>query len=139
MNNICHYVYTDSFGNHAYPYYSLLDETTIRREFERIKGLGVKGIKVDYYESDTQETMKQMYLCMDIAAENKLMVLFHGCIMPHGESRTYPNVVSYEAVCGTEYYKWHDTPSLTNRINYLFNRNVVGSADFTSTGLPLRA
>lgn len=137
VNNICHYNYTDSFGNHAYPYYSLLDETTIRREFERIKGLGVKGVKVDYYESDTQDTMKQMYLCMDIAAENKLMVLFHGCTMPHGESRTYPNVVSYEAVYGTEYYKWRDTPSLTNRINYPFNRNVVGSADFTPTGTPI--
>ncbi len=137
VNNVGHYSYTDSAGNHAYPYYSLLDEATIVREFKRIKGLGVKGVKVDYYESDTAETMRQMYLCMDIAAENELMVLFHGCTMPHGESRTYPNVVSYEAVYGAEYYKWRDTPSLTNRITYPFTRNVVGSADFTPTGIPV--
>ncbi|MBQ5335898.1 MAG: glycoside hydrolase family 97 catalytic domain-containing protein, partial [Oscillospiraceae bacterium] len=137
VNNSGHSGYRDSKGNPAYPYYSLLDEATIKREFERISGLGVKGVKVDYYESDTQETMKQMYLCMDIAAKNKLMVLFHGCTLPRGESRTYPNVVSYEAVNGAEYYKWFDSPSLENRISYTFTRNVVGSADFTPTGLPI--
>lgn len=136
VNNKGHNGYKDSAGHPAYPYYSLLDEATIRREFERISGLGVKGVKVDYYESDTQETMRQMYLCMDIAAKNKLMVLFHGCTLPRGESRTYPNIVSYEAVNGTEYYKWFTSPSLQNRITYTFTRNVVGSADFTPTGVP---
>lgn len=137
VNNVGHYVYQDSAGHPAYPYYSLLDEATIVREFERISRLGVKGVKVDYYESDSQETMRQMYLCMDIAAKNHLMVLFHGCTMPHGESRTYPNVLSYEAVYGAEYYKWRDTPSLTNRITYPFTRSVAGSADFTPPGVPV--
>ncbi|MCQ2408551.1 MAG: glycoside hydrolase family 97 catalytic domain-containing protein [Oscillospiraceae bacterium] len=137
VNNKGHSDYKDSKGNPAYPYYSLLDEKTIVREFERIHGLGVKGVKVDYYESDTQETMKQMYLCMKIAAENKLMVLFHGCTLPRGESRTYPNIVSYEAVNGSEYYKWFESPSLANRVSYTVTRNVVGSADFTPTGLSI--
>lgn len=101
------------------------------------KGLGVSGVKVDYYESDTQQTMKQMNLCAKIAAENKLMVLFHGCTLPRGESRTYPNIVSYEAVNGTEYYKWFQSPALANRVSYTFTRNVVGSADFTPTGIPV--
>lgn len=137
VNNKGHSGYKDSAGHPAYPYYSLLDEVTIVREFERIKGLGVRGVKVDYYESDTQETMKQMHLCADIAAKNNLLVLFHGCTLPRGESRTYPNVVSYEAVNGTEYYKWFESPKLTNRITYTFTRNVVGSADFTPTGTPI--
>lgn len=137
VNNKGHSGYKDSKGNPAYPYYSLLDEATIKREFERISGLGVKGVKVDYYESDTQETMRQMYLCMDYAAKNKLMVLFHGCTLPRGESRTYPNIVSYEAVNGTEFYKWFSSPSLQNRITYTFTRNVVGSADFTPACVPV--
>lgn len=137
VNNKGHSGYKDSQGNPAYPYYSLLDEQTIVREFERISGLGVRGVKVDYYESDTQETMKQMYLCMDIAAKNHLMVLFHGCTVPRGESRTYPNVVSYEAINGSEYYKWFEAPSLANRVSYTFTRNVIGSADFTPTGVPI--
>ena len=137
VNNTNHSGYRDSAGHPAYPFYSLLDEATIVREFERINSLGVKGVKVDYYESDTQETMQQMYLCMSIAAKNHLMVLFHGCTCPRGESRTYPNVVSYEAVNGTEYYKWGTSPSLQNRVSYTFTRNVVGSADFTPTGIPI--
>ena len=63
------------------------------------------------------------------------MVLFHGCTIPRGESRTYPNIVSYEAINGTEYYKWFTSPSLENRVSYTFTRNVVGSADFTPTGV----
>ena len=137
VNNSGHKGYTDSQGHPAYPYYSLLDEETIVREFERVGGLGVKGVKVDYYESDTQQTMQQMYLCMKIAAENHMMVLFHGCTIPRGEGRTYPNVVSYEAINGTEYYKWFTDPSLENRVSYTFTRNVVGSADFTPTGIPV--
>ncbi len=137
VNNSGHSGYKDSAGHPAYPYYSLLDEETIVREFERISALGVKGVKVDYYESDTKETMRQMYLCMNIAAKNHLMVLFHGCTCPRGESRTYPNIVSYEAINGSEYYKWFTSPSLQNRVSYTFTRNVVGSADFTPTGIPI--
>ena len=137
VNNKGHSGYKDSKGNPAYPYYSLLDEATIVREFERIAGLGVKGVKVDYYESDTQETMKQMQMCAETAAKNHIMVLFHGCTLPRGESRTYPNIVSYEAVNGTEYYKWFDHPTLENRVSYTFTRNVAGSADFTPTGTPI--
>lgn len=135
VNNKGHEGYKDNKGNPAYPYYSLLDEATITREFERISKIGVKGVKVDYYESDTQQTMRQMHMCADIAAKNKLMVLFHGCTIPRGESRTYPNIVSYEAINGTEYYKWFTSPSLENRVSYTFTRNVVGSADFTPTGV----
>ncbi len=137
MNNKGHSGYKDSKGNPAYPYYSLLDEATIKREFEKMSGYGVKGVKVDYYESDSQQTMKQMYLCATIAAKNKLMVLFHGCTIPRGESRTFPNVVSFEAINGTEYYKWFESPALANRVSYPFIRNVVGCADFTPTGLPI--
>ena len=137
VNNTGHSGYKDSAGHPAYPYYSLLDEETIVREFRRIRELGVSGVKVDYYESDTQQTMKQMNLCAKIAAENHLMVLFHGCTIPRGESRTYPNIVSYEAVNGTEYYKWGTSPSLANRVSYTFTRNVTGSADFTPTGIPI--
>ena len=137
VNNTGHSGYKDSRGNPAYPYYSLLDEATIKREFERVSGLGVKGVKVDYYESDTQETMRQMYLCMDIAAKNHMMVLFHGCTVPRGESRTYPNVISYEAVNGAEYYKWFTSPKLENRVSYTFTRCVIGSADFTPPCIPV--
>lgn len=121
----------------AYPDHSLLNEENIRNEFEWASSLGIKGVKVDYYESDNQDTMHQMYLCADIAADNHLMVLFHGCTNPGGEERTFPNIVSYEAVYGAEYYKWRSEPSISNIITYLFTRNAIGSADFTPTALPV--
>lgn len=121
----------------AYPDHSLLNKENITSEFEWASSIGIKGVKVDYYESDNQAAMNQMYLCADIAADNELMVLFHGCTNPGGENRTFPNVISYEAVYGAEYYKWRSEPSTANIINYLFTRNAVGSADFTPTALPV--
>lgn len=121
----------------AYPKYSLLDEATIKTEMEWAHSIGIKGVKVDYYESDNQKTMDQMYMCAKIAADNQIMVLFHGCTNPGGENRTFPNVLSYEAVYGAEYYKWRQEPSTANIITYLFTRNAVGSADFTPTCLPV--
>jgi len=115
----------------AYPKYSLLTEAKIKEQFEWAHSIGVKGVKVDYYESDTQTTMKQMYLCADIAARNEIAVLFHGNTMPGGEERTYPNILSYEAVYGAEYYKWRAEPTVENCLTYLFTRNVAGSMDFT--------
>ncbi|MBP3339507.1 MAG: glycoside hydrolase family 97 catalytic domain-containing protein [Lachnospiraceae bacterium] len=131
VNNVGH------SGSGAYPKYSLLNEETIKTELQWANSIGIKGVKVDYYEKDNQNTMKQMYLCAKIAADNKIMVLFHGCTNPGGENRTFPNVLSYEAVYGAEYYKWRQEPSTANIITYLFTRNVVGSADFTPTALPV--
>ncbi len=131
VNNVGH------SGTGAYPKYSLLNEATIRTEMEWANSIGIKGVKVDYYEKDNQLAMNQMYLLAKIAADNKQMVLFHGCTNPGGENRTFPNVLSYEAVYGAEYYKWRTEPSTANVITYLFTRNVVGSADFTPTALPV--
>lgn len=131
VNNVGH------SGSGAYPKYSLLNEETIKTELEWANSIGIKGVKVDYYEKDNQATMEQMYLCAKIAADNEIMVLFHGCTNPGGENRTFPNVLSYEAVYGAEYYKWRQEPSTANIITYLFTRNVVGSADFTPTALPV--
>ncbi len=117
----------------AYPKYSLLDNETITREFELISKLGVKGVKVDYFNSDNQKTMNQMYMVADIASENKLMVVFHGNTNPNGEERTFPNIMTYEAVYGAEYYKWRNEPSVANCLIYPFTRNVVGPMDFTPT------
>ena len=61
----------------------LMDNREIRRtEFERISKLGIKGIKVDFFQSDKQEIIKQYIGILEDAAEFKLLVNFHGCTMP---------------------------------------------------------
>lgn len=131
VNNDNHSYLKDTAGKPAYPTYSLLTKEQMTEQFEWCHSVGVKGVKVDYYENDDQATMKQMNNCATIAAKNKLCVLFHGCTAPKGEQRTYPNVLGYEAVKGSEFYKWNCGPSVYNCLTYIFGRNVLGGMDFT--------
>lgn len=131
VNNDNHGYLKDSEGKPAYPTYSLLTTEQMVEQFEWCQSIGVKAVKVDYYENDDQKTMKQMNDCATIAAKNKLCVLFHGCSAPKGEQRTYPNVLGYEAVKGSEFYKWNCGPSVYNCLTYIFGRNVLGGMDFT--------
>jgi len=93
---------------------------------------GVKGIKVDFFESEDQSVMKDFDIVNRRALEAKLMVNYHGCPTPTGEHKTYPHLVSREGIAGEE-------QNIFNR-NYIrpafnavlpFTRNVPGSMDFT--------
>ncbi len=134
VNNDNHAGFKDAEGNAAYPKYSLKTEEQLEEQFSWCESVGVKGVKVDYYENDDKKTMTQMYQCATIAAKHKINVLFHGCTAPRGEIRTFPNVLGYEAVRGSEYYKWNIGPSVSNCLTYVYNRNVVGGMDFTPVG-----
>ena len=138
VNNTYHERWPDSNGRPAYPTYSLLNEKQIQEQFKWAHEAGVYAVKVDYFDSDTQETMKQMQLCAKTAAENRLCVLFHGCTNPGGENRTYPNVLSYEAVFGEEYHKFGWTsPTIETLLTFPFTRNICGSMDYTPAALPV--
>lgn len=104
------------------------------KEFAKLNELGVAGVKIDFFLSSTQD-MVEFYLdILDDAAQYKIMVFFHGCIVPRGWQRTYPHLMTYEAVRGAEWY--NNGPELTmaapthnNTLPY--TRNVVGSMDYT--------
>jgi hypothetical protein len=96
--------------------------------------LGVKGIKVDFFQSDKQEIVKLYLDILRDAAANKLMVNFHGCTLPRGWQRTYPNLLTMEGVVGAEVYSiWPNFPEKAPWHNTIlpFTRNVVGSMDYT--------
>jgi alpha-glucosidase len=105
-----------------------------RAEFARIAALGVKGVKVDFWHSDKQNLIALYYDMMKDAAAAHLMIDFHGSTIPRGWSRTFPNLVSMEAVYAAEQYKyqarmsergaWHNTV-------LPFTRNVIGPMDYT--------
>ncbi len=137
VNNDNHAGFKDASGVAAYPKYSLRTTEQLEEQFAWCESVGVKGVKVDYYENDNTATMIQMNECAVIAAQHKLNVLFHGCTVPHGEQRTFPHVLSYEAVRGSEYYKWNVGPSVLNCLIYPFNRNITGGMDFTPVGMQI--
>ena len=103
-------------------------------EFTKLNKLGVYGVKIDFFLSEKQEMVKYYLDILEDAARFKIMVYFHGCIVPRGWQRTYPNLMTYEAVRGAEWY--NNGPELTTSApehNTImpFTRNVIGSMDYT--------
>jgi alpha-glucosidase len=114
----------------------MIDATTRATELSTMSGLGLKGIKVDFFQSDKQNVIKYYLDILKDAAANHLVVDFHGCTIPRGWQRTYPNLLTAEAVRGEEYYKSDNNypagQSLRNTI-IPFTRNTVASMDYTPT------
>lgn len=103
-------------------------------EFTKLKKMGVAGVKVDFFESEKQDMIRYYLDILDDAAQFEMMVYFHGCIVPRGWERTYPNLMTLEAVRGAEWY--NNGPDLTTTApehNTIlpFTRNVVGPMDYT--------
>jgi alpha-glucosidase len=117
---------------------NLMDNPEARRaEFERISQLGIKGVKVDFFQSDKQEIIKQYTDILKDAADFKILVNFHGCTIPKGWRRTWPNLVSMESVRGEECYIFDAYfPYLAppNMAILPFTRNAVGPVDYTPLG-----
>lgn len=112
-------------------YLELKTPKDIEERFSKWSKAGVVGIKTDYFESDAIEVLESMRNCAEIGAKYELMIYYHGCIHPCGETRTYPNIMSTEAVLGEEFRKWSDAPHPSNCLMYPFTRNIVGSMDYT--------
>ena len=131
-------IWYNSGGTHnrvsSTPRDRLITKENRNREFRRLKEMGFAGIKVDFFESDKQHMVNYYLDILEDAAKHKLMVNFHGCTLPRGWSRTYPHLMSMEAVYGAEQY--NNSPYMTtaaSRLNctYPFTRNVVGPMDYT--------
>ena len=103
-------------------------------EFKKLAEWGVKGVKVDFFQSDKPLIIKQYLDILKDAADNKIMVNFHGCTMPRGWNRTWPNLVSMEAVRGAESYAFDENypeKAVWHNTILPYTRNVIGSMDYT--------
>ncbi|WP_165070063.1 glycoside hydrolase family 97 protein [Paludisphaera rhizosphaerae] len=113
----------------------LMDQKPIRRaEFKRLAEWGVKGVKIDFFQSDKQNVIALYHDILKDAADFKIMVDFHGCTLPRGWSRTYPHLMTLEAVQGEENYQFNKSyPEKAPKHNAIlpFTRNVVGPMDMT--------
>jgi alpha-glucosidase len=89
---------------------------------------GVAGLKIDFMDSDSQDRFQWYDQILPELARHHLMVNFHGSTIPHGIQRTWPNVMSMEAVHGGEKTSNLTTSHLTA---LPFTRNVPGSMDYT--------
>ena len=95
------------------------------------KSWGVAGVKIDFFDSDSQQTMRQREAILRLAWDNKLLVNFHGDQAPRGQDRTWPHFLTREGVRGAEYYKFGPYPTPTYNCTLPFTRNAVGPMDYT--------
>ena len=104
-----------------------------KQEMAWMQRIGVKGIKVDFFGGDKQETMKLYEDILSDANDHGLVVIFHGCTLPRGWERMYPNFVGSEAVLASENLIFTQHANDTEAYNatlHPFIRNTVASMDF---------
>src|SRR5690606_34586128 len=104
-----------------------------RQEMAWMQSIGVKGIKVDFFGADKQETFKLYEDILSDANDYGLVVIFHGCTLPRGWERMYPNFVGSEAVLASENLVFTQHANDTEAFNatlHPFIRNAVASMDF---------
>ena len=110
-------------------------DTNIARDQEMawLRQIGVKGIKVDFFGGDKQETMRLYEDILYDANRYGLQCIFHGCTLPRGWERMYPNYVSSEAVLASEnvYFTEHHAQQQAFELTmHPFCRNAVGTMDW---------
>ncbi len=109
------------------------DPVERKKELAKIQKWGVKGVKVDFFDTDKQGVVKLFKEILQDAADHHILVNFHGASLPRGMERTYPNLMTTEAIRGAEGFgqqprcdqaAWHHSV-------IPFTRNVIGSMDYT--------
>ena len=109
--------------------------TAIAREKEMkwMQSIGIKGIKVDFFGGDKQETMRLYEDILSDANRHGLQVVFHGCTVPRGWERMYPNFVASEAVLASENVFFNEGAAIKQPFDltlHPFCRNATASMDW---------
>ena len=107
-----------------------------RKEMAWLKSIGVKGIKVDFFAGDKQHTMQLYEDILTDANDFGIQVIFHGCTLPRGWERMYPNYVASEAVLASENTFFNEHHAIQEGFEltmHPFCRNAVASMDWGGT------
>jgi alpha-glucosidase len=95
---------------------------------------GIAGVKIDFMDRDDQQMVNWYHDIIKCAADNHLLVDFHGAYKPDGIIRTWPNMITREGVMGNEYYKFSDKMSPEHNVKLAFTRMLAGQMDYTPGG-----
>jgi hypothetical protein len=104
------------------------------KEFKRIRDMGIKGVKIDFFGGDGQSMIAYYVDILRDAADAGLLVNFHGATLPRGWTRTWPNLMTAEAVRGFEFTSFEqvDEDKMPSHAAMLpFARNLFDPMDFT--------
>ncbi|HKE93952.1 MAG TPA: glycoside hydrolase family 97 catalytic domain-containing protein [Povalibacter sp.] len=112
----------------------MLTHASRMSEFAKLKGMGVAGLKVDFFAGDGQSVIQYYQEILEDAGQFGFLMNFHGATLPRGWERTYPNLMTMEAIRGLEFVTFEqknaeDEP--THATMLPFTRNVFDPMDFT--------
>lgn len=110
------------------------EEGNIRAILQNWKNLGFVGVKIDFFDNDSQDEMSKYDKLLKISGEIGLMVNLHGCTKPSGTRRYWPHLITSEAVYGGEqYFVKNDATPASHNVTLALTRNVIGPMDYTPT------
>lgn len=115
--------------------------TERQKEMKWLQSIGVKGLKVDFFGGDKQTTIQLYEEILTDANNYGLGITFHGCTLPRGWEKMYPNFVTSEAVLASEnlvFNQEHLDQHALNATILPFTRNAVGAMDFAPVFLNQR-
>jgi alpha-glucosidase len=99
---------------------------------------GIAGLKIDFIDRDDQFAVRWYEDIARTAAENHLLIDFHGAFKPTGLNRTWPNQITREGIQGDEYNKWSTKETPEHRATLPFTRMLAGGGDYTPGGFANR-
>lgn len=117
-----------------HPRNKLLTRADRLKEFARLKEMGIKGVKVDFFGGDGQSVVKYYLDILEDAAKTQILVNCHGSTLPRGWQRTYPHLVSMEAIKGFEFATFKQENLDVQPVHCTtipFTRNVFDPMDYT--------
>ncbi len=112
----------------------LLTRESRKREFDRLKAMGVAGMKIDFFGGDGQSMIQYYHDLLEESAPYGFAINLHGATLPRGWQRTYPHLMTAEAVRGLEFATFEQTNAdvlATHAAMLPFTRNVFDPMDFT--------
>ncbi|KQY85517.1 glycoside hydrolase family 97 protein [Pelomonas sp. Root1444] len=113
---------------------ALLTRADRQREFARMKAMGMAGLKVDFFGGDGASMQAYYVDLLKESAAAGLLMNFHGATLPRGWSRTYPHLMTVEAVRGLEFttFTQEDQDAVAPHAAMVpFTRNLFDPMDFT--------
>ena len=116
------------------PRHRMLTHASRIEEFERLKAMGVAGLKIDFFGGDGQSVIAYYHDILQDAAPYGFMMNFHGATLPRGWQRTYPNLMTMEAIKGLEFITFDQKNADEEPMHAAmlpFTRNVFDPMDFT--------
>lgn len=95
------------------------------------KNNGIAGLKIDFFQRNDQVAMTWGYRLAQELADLEMIGLFHGCPVPTGMNRTYPNILNFEAILGNEENFWRNGSDANYHVQFPFIRSLAGPEDYT--------